>query len=225
MENTLIVFTSDHGELLGDYGCFGKRTMQEVSVRVPLIVRWPEAFAAGMRFSGAVSLLDLYPTFLEAAGQKETPSPLGISLMGTVTDDIPSYRTVISQFEHQGRPQYLASDGLWKYAYSAPDRKELLVDLTNDPQETTNLVGNPLYDASRTALREALRKSFVRDGYHDAFDGDAWRLYPQPQLGSDPDEDLIEQDSPTLPLRLAELGPDYLPQAPTIGGAMAVKDL
>ena len=48
-DNTLIVFTSDHGEMLGDFGSFGKRCMLEASVHVPMIVRWPEKFVAGKK--------------------------------------------------------------------------------------------------------------------------------------------------------------------------------
>jgi arylsulfatase A-like enzyme len=206
-DNTLIVLASDHGELLGDYGCFGKRTMQEVSARVPLIVRWPAAFAAGARFDGAVSMLDLYPTFLEAAGEKESPSPLGMSLLGARST--PGRRTVISQFESREKAQYLASDGAWKYAYSAPDRKEVLVDLTNDPQETRNLAEDPAQRGRMELLRGVLRDAFARDSYPDAFDGDAWKAYPQPQLRADPDDDLIEQEPASVALRLADLGADY----------------
>lgn len=211
--NTLIVFAADHGELLGDYGCFGKRTMQEASVRVPLIMRWPEGFAAGARVSGAVSLLDLYPTFLEAAGEKENPSPLGMSLLGTTAGGQTAHRTVISQFESRDHAQYLASDGAWKYAYSAPDRKELLIDLVRDPRETVNLADDPAQRDRLESLRGVLRESFSRDACTGAFDGDTWRLHPQPQLAADPDHDLIEQDPGTMPLRLAELGRDYTPPA------------
>jgi arylsulfatase A-like enzyme len=67
LENTLIVFASDHGELLGDYNCFGKRSMHDASSRVPMVVRGP-GFAAGTRCETPVSLVDLLPTAAAAGG-------------------------------------------------------------------------------------------------------------------------------------------------------------
>src|SRR5690606_11076665 len=68
LENTVIVFTSDHGEYLGDYGCFGKRSMHDASCRIPMIARHPGTFATGARCDTPASLIDVAPTFLKAAG-------------------------------------------------------------------------------------------------------------------------------------------------------------
>ena len=78
LDNTLIVFTADHGELLGDFGCFGKRSFHEVSQRVPLIVRQPGRFKKGGRCEVPASLVDLLPTFLAAAGQPVPPECDGV---------------------------------------------------------------------------------------------------------------------------------------------------
>ena len=67
LDNTLILFTSDHGELLGDYNAFGKRSMHDASARVPMIAHAPGRFDGGRVCDTPVSLIDLAPTFLSAA--------------------------------------------------------------------------------------------------------------------------------------------------------------
>ena len=68
IDQTLIVFTADHGEHLGDYQCFGKRSMLDSAARIPLIARLPGRFAAGTSCGAAASLVDVMPTALAAAG-------------------------------------------------------------------------------------------------------------------------------------------------------------
>ncbi|NJN84260.1 MAG: sulfatase-like hydrolase/transferase, partial [Caldilineaceae bacterium] len=60
-DNTLILFTSDHGDLLGDYGSFGKRCMLDASARVPLLARWPGVLESGQQCAEPATLLDLFP--------------------------------------------------------------------------------------------------------------------------------------------------------------------
>ncbi len=67
-QNTLVVFTSDHGDMMGDHGQWFKSLGYEGSLHIPLLARWPGVIAPGTRCSEAVSLLDLFPTFLNAAG-------------------------------------------------------------------------------------------------------------------------------------------------------------
>jgi arylsulfatase len=212
LQDTLVVFSSDHGELLGDYGCVGKRTMHEVSARVPLIVRWPAGLAGGSVSTCSVTLLDLYPTFMAVAGTPESPSREGLDL-ARVLSSPPENRWVFSQFSKRSYAQYLASDGRCKYSYSAPDRRETLVDLISDPLETCNLVGSTRHDALLAAARSAVFSRFQRDGYTDAVQGDVWRLYPQPKLPSNPDENIIFQDPPSVEARLKELGGYYRPSS------------
>ena len=68
LDNTLIVYTSDHGELLGDYDCYGKRSFLDAAARIPLLVRYPERFEANVQCDTPTSLVDVLPTSLCAAG-------------------------------------------------------------------------------------------------------------------------------------------------------------
>ena len=74
-DNTIVVFTSDHGEMMGDHGLLGKTLMYEESVRVPLLVRAPRLGRTQRRIDGRFSHIDLLPTLLELAGQ---PLPEGL---------------------------------------------------------------------------------------------------------------------------------------------------
>ena len=68
LEKTLLVFMSDHGEMLGDHGLYLKGPhFYEEALRVPLVLHWPEGFESGIQFDGLVELIDLAPTFCEAA--------------------------------------------------------------------------------------------------------------------------------------------------------------
>lgn len=221
-DNTVILFTADHGELLGDYGCVGKRTMQEVSARIPLIARWPGVLKPGERSTVPVSLLDVHQTILDAAGAEMDTHPERDSLRNLAQRSAP--RTVFSQFSKRAYAQYLASDGQWKYSYSAPDRRETLVDLTNDPKESRNLAEKPEARPHLERLRQDLWQRYQRDGYTDAVTDEGWKEHPQPALSEDPERDVIYQDSANTDDRLKALGPDYY-RPVTVTGPDAVRCL
>ena len=206
IDNTLIITSSDHGELLGDYGSFGKRSMLDAAARVPLIARWPGHFAPGAREATPTSLIDLWPTFLTAAGNTDpAPDPESISLFDIAESRFPQ-RYVYSQFSQKQLGLYLITDGRWKYSYSAPDRKEWLFDLYIDPHESHNLAYNLAYQHKTVELRQALLSRFERDGYSDPVENGAWRPYPRIDSPDDPDAGLIYQDTPNLQEQINELG-------------------
>lgn len=208
IHNTLIVYTADHGEMLGDYGSFGKRTMLNPAARVPLLVRWDHLFEAGQRIETPVSLLDLFPTFASAAGRDDLrPSREGVDLRRLVHGD-ESRGYVFSQYSERECGLYMIASEDMKYIYSAADQQEWLFDLRKDPQETKNWAGNPRYAAHLNTLRQQLIARFTQDGYDAAVEGDHWRVYdapPFPAPGSD--EGLLFQDADDLPERLRALGP------------------
>jgi len=198
LDRTLILFTSDHGEFLGDYGCFGKRSMLDAAARVPLIVRYPERFKAGQGCQVPVSLVDVMPTFLAAAGE----DPSRYNLHGLDLAEVAAHETayggrnIYSQFQHRAQGVYMVLNRRWKYFYSAPDRREFLFDRLQDPEETRNRAGFVLCREALQTMRRTLFDFFRREGYVEPLEGDQWRLFPQPSLPEDPDAELLIQDSP-----------------------------
>ncbi len=212
IDNTLIVFTADHGELLGDYGSVGKRTMLNPAARVPLIVRPPGAAQGGLLVDTPVSLLDIFPTFAAVAGADDPPpSAEGADLLALAAGDV-KREVVYSQYSEGNTGLYMIASRDHKYIYSAADHKEWLFDLRIDPDETKNFAGNPRYQGQLAELRRRIIHRFESDGYEQAVQAGAWREY-EPPVFPEPagDDGLLFQDPPQLPDLLRELGPGYAP--------------
>ena len=212
INNTVIVYTSDHGELLGDYGSVGKRSMLNPSAKVPMILHAPGIEKPGRQIEQPVSLLDIFPTFAAAAGaESPPPSPEGTDLF-TIAAGKCQRETVYSQFSEGHTGLYMIAGRDLKYIYSAADDKEWLFDLRIDPQETKNWAGNPRYDGLLRDMRQTLIGRFERDNYESAIQNGAWREY-EPPVFPDPagDDGLLFQDAPNLPDLLKALGPYYEP--------------
>ena len=165
-ENTVVLVTSDHGEMLGEHGMWFKRTYFDPSTRIPLLFRGP-GVAPGRRRTEAVSLVDLLPTFAEIAGledwEEAEQTADGDSLCGMLRDDTarPWKDYALSEYYSEGvcQPMRMAvRDGL-KYVYVHEEEAQLF-DLKADPHETENRIGDPAY-ASR--LEELM--SLVHDGW------------------------------------------------------------
>ncbi len=201
LDDTLIVFASDHGEYLGDYKCFGKRSMHDASARVPLIVRYPKRFAAGARCSAPASLIDLLPTLVSAAGiDAEEFEVDGVDL-SDLASGASDRQEVFAQCGSGPKGSYMIVRRDCKYFYSAPDDAEFLFDRVNDPLETRNRAGAPFAEQIRDELKGRLL-SFLRErGESAALEEGAadldWRRYPYPgDISANPDAGLIVQDAP-----------------------------
>ena len=210
IDNTLILFSSDHGELLGDYGSVGKRCMLDAAARIPMIARWPEKFAADVRCDAPVSLLDLWPTCLAAAGldnvRIDKVSGDDGDDLATIAQGKSDRQYTVSQISRGRCGLYLITDGRWKYIYSAADDREWVFDVYTDPRETRNLAYNPVYRGEVHRLRTAIIKRFRADGYTDPIDGDDWRRYEPLDLPGDGDFGLLYQDPPGTQERVDALG-------------------
>jgi iduronate 2-sulfatase len=156
-EDTIVVFTSDHGYQLGEHFMWGKVTLFEVCDRVPLIVRVPGMAEAGSESEALVELVDLYPTLAELGGV-ETPDDLqGKSLVPLLENPGASGKevvyTVVSRGENLGRAIRTAE---WRYA-EWPDGEELY-SLSEDPNEWVNLANNPEYRPRVQEMRRLLKE-------------------------------------------------------------------
>lgn len=196
LDNTLIVYSADHGELLGDFGSFGKRSFHDASLRVPLLARLPGSFAAGKRCQTPASLVDLMPTFLTAAGMDVPAEADGVDLAALARGE-PTDRTV---FFHYGSGENAILGGLnqqWKYAWSSPDQRDYLFDRNCVPEACNaadKLTTNADAQALKTAvLQRASEHVFSRTCLNDA---GAWKAQEVKYIPADPDEGLLFQDPP-----------------------------
>lgn len=154
-EDTLVIYTSDHGEQLGRHGLWWKCCMYEESARVPLIVRGPGVPQGGL-VETPVSLLDLFPTVCEARGIPVPDGLPGRSLLPLARGEGDPRRAdfAFSEYHAHGVPSgmYMIRWGKWKYVHYVGYEPQLF-DLEADPQEMRDL-----YSASGQSdeLREAL---------------------------------------------------------------------
>ncbi len=147
-DDTAVVFTSDHGDSLGERGLFFKMSFFEQSVRVPLILHAPFAFAP-RRVAENVSLLDLFPTLLELAGDGALPdlaAPIdGHSLVPLAGGDATDWPDIVcAEYTAEGarEPMAMVRKGPHKLIASLTD-PPLLFDLAADPDELENLAQRP----------------------------------------------------------------------------------
>lgn len=201
LDDTLILFASDHGEYLGDYNCFGKRSMHDASARVPLIARLPGHFAAGQVCAEPASLVDIMPTMLGAAGI-ESPDLDGCDLK-KVADGTVKREYVFSQWGKGRNAIYLIASRDWKYIYSAGEQKEILFDRLKDPLESRNAAADAETFAIRCQLKETLLRYLYESGDMEAVEKSngqlSWKAQPelrQQYLARNPDEGLLYQDEP-----------------------------
>ena len=216
-DDTLVLFTSDHGELLGDYGCWGKRSMLQPSVGVPMIARLPGRFQAGMRCDTATSLLDVLPTCLAACGADAAQGQLGgVDLAAAARGEVPRDRAVFSQFQRGRYALYMAASRAGKYVRSAPDHCDWSLEPAGDGPclgERESAPGSAAFDEAQR-LERALLARFRQDDYAAAHDGRGWIVFEPPTLPAAADEGLLYQDPPDTAARLAALPAAYRPPAP-----------
>jgi arylsulfatase A-like enzyme len=168
---TLVVFTSDHGEMLGDHALLLKGPMMfAAAVRVPLIVRWPGVLPAGERRGALVQWLDLNPTLLAAAGLPPLPTSQGMSLLPLARGDADASERgwAICEYRDSGHPYESAvhttmlRQGDFKLVVHHGDpataraRTGELYDLARDPQELRNRWDDPGMREVRVELQERL---------------------------------------------------------------------
>lgn len=153
-ENTLVIFTADHGEMMGAHGYLTKGRFYEESARVPMLVRWPGHVKAGRSFA-PVQMMDAYPTLVEAAGGELSPGRFATSLLPIASGKKKSIRPVaVSEIGTVAPLRVMARDA--RYKWWAEEKKEFLFDLQNDPLEMTNLAELPEHAATLQHMREQM---------------------------------------------------------------------
>lgn len=168
-ENTVVVFTSDHGEMLGERGMWFKKHFFEKALRVPLIVKAP--WIAAQRVSELTSLVDLLPTFGSLAGSPAPVEPLeGIDLMDLLDKgNPPPQRPVYAEYlaEATPAPIFMIRRQNHKFISSSHDGI-MLFDLAADPDELTNLATSEVHQPLVEAFCEEVRTKWNETELVDA---------------------------------------------------------
>ncbi|MFP6582794.1 MAG: sulfatase-like hydrolase/transferase, partial [Candidatus Hydrogenedentota bacterium] len=154
-ENTIVVFTSDHGYQLGEHGLWRKRALFERAARAPLIIRTPDELSAGKRTSQLVELVDLYPTLAALAGLRVSGPLSGMDLSrvlknpesftrkAALTQDMRNYKIDEKRYRYSGN-----SIRTEQYRYTEWDGGKQgleLYDHDTDPEELLNLAHDKDY--------------------------------------------------------------------------------
>ena len=190
-ENTVVIYTSDQGFFLGEHGLYDKRFMYEPSLRIPLLVRWPANIPAGSVNKQLIQNLDFAPTMLDMAGLPAPGNMQGRSFKKLAVPENPQpwrdaiyYRYWMSR-AHFNIPAHLGvRTGRYKLIYfydndRGPDGRTAvlgakpnvrepfweLYDLEKDPQEMSNVIGDPAYVEKASELLEKLIE--LREHYGD----------------------------------------------------------
>ena len=164
-QNTVVIFTSDHGEMLGDHGMQSKFIFLEGSVHVPLIISYPGVIKPGTIVDAPVSTFDIYPTLLNIVGI-DSSQPDGYSLMPLTRGEKPKYDFAVSEWtaSKPGVPNIMIRTKEWKLMLSYTDdtgKCDALFNMKADPGEMNNLLGtNPAKGEQKTVVA-GLQKKLV----------------------------------------------------------------
>ncbi len=146
-ENTLVIYTSDHGESLGEHGLFFKKCSYEGSVGVPLVMRGP-GIPPGAQIDAPVDLADVYPTLLDAVGIDPEPNLPGSSWLPLLAGEQPPARD-FAFAEYHGyfvnRDWFMVVHDNLKYTWYSDGERPTLFDLAVDPQELHDVAAEPAY--------------------------------------------------------------------------------
>ena len=163
MENTVVVYCSDHGEMAGEHGMFWKNNFFEGSVRVPLLASWPGRFEPGAVVDSIVSLVDVGPTLIDLAGAKPLPVTRGRSIGGFLTGegvrDWPN-ETCSEMYNTLSLPPgRMIRKDQWKLVHYHGDDRLMLFDVERDPGELNDLGADPAHiDVRQNLLARLMRE-------------------------------------------------------------------
>jgi choline-sulfatase len=162
-ENTLVIFLSDHGDMLGERRMVQKRTFYEYSSRVPWIMSHPQLGASGVTVEEPVSIVDVMPTILDFPGVSEQePLPAdGQSVLPLIQGERDPERAVFSELHAEGvnTTCIMVRQGDYKYIHVTGYGPQLY-NLAEDPKEWSNLAGKPGYAEIEARLHGLIMASF-----------------------------------------------------------------
>ena len=164
LRNAVVLFSSDHGDNLGEHGLIGKHNMFEGSVRVPLIVRSPGRVPAGQVSDQFVQWMDIAPTILESAGVAVPKNWEAQSLWPLIADPQAPGRDAVyaelarDHIQQDAEMMIMRRDRRWKVVFYLGQENGELYDLEADAAESRNL----WYDPAHRAVRDELLGKLLR---------------------------------------------------------------
>ncbi len=161
-ENTIILFTSDHGDMMGDNHIWRKCRAYEGSANIPMIIRWPDnltvELSRGKIYNELIELRDVLPTFLDAAGIQKPSEMDGESMLNILHGK--QWRTILdlehSQIYEPDNAWTCLTDGKYKYIYFTLTGQQQLFNLSNDPHELRDLALEGKYNPLVQQWREKM---------------------------------------------------------------------
>lgn len=160
LDDWVIIYTSDHGEMLGEHGIWEKQKFFEASARVPLIIRYPKRFTGGQVVTRNVNLCDLFATLCDLCGVSAPDDLDSRSVVPLMEGDAVGWDDEsVSQY---GATNLMIKQGQLKYQYYGDNIPEVLFDLERDPAESINFAGEARYEGRMRHFRE--RKAMLGFG-------------------------------------------------------------
>lgn len=164
-DNTIVVLSADHGDMIGSHGLFDKGFMYEEAFRIPLMVRWPSRAKAGVVSDALVCNMDIFPTILDAVGVPDTTldgksflaaveGRSGVDVRDAIYLEFHGIRYLYSQ-------RAMVTREGWKYIFNAGDRDEVY-DLNSDPGERFNRLDDPAHRERVVSLQNQIKREALR---------------------------------------------------------------
>jgi len=193
LDDTIIIFTSDHGELLGDYNCVGKRCMLDSSAKIPFIIRYPSLVNRNSICKMPISLIDILPSLLDVLD-----IPVGIlqldgkSIFELIKGNV-NRKYIYSQLSNGQTGLYMLATENEKLIYSAADDKLLYFDNRVNERESKNLVNTQPYASEVSKIKGELVK-VLKANVQGAVEGNEFKKYPLKFVSDNKNDGLIYQD-------------------------------
>lgn len=170
LDNTIVVVTSDNGQLLGEHGIQQKGVSYDPSIRIPFALRYPPVTGDGGRSQSIALNVDLFPTLMELCGLSVAGELDGMSLVPALKEPSLLQRTTFlyagPQWDHGAMNERAVIDGDLKLIqHEAKDGgEEILFDLAQDPDERKNVIADPSYAKALERMRAFMRSEKARLG-------------------------------------------------------------
>ena len=162
LDNTVVIFASDHGDMLGDLGRVSKSVCYDSAVRVPLIMRLPDGARAGTTCDAFVETIDIHGTMLEAGGCEIARDKDCLSVMPLIRDETDCIRDNVLSEAHV---HYMLRTQDLKIVIGRDGLTVQLFDLSDDPGEQRNLCGHPAFAQQDLEMRSRLLTRIVANTY------------------------------------------------------------